>query len=226
MDVVNVSVKVVAVEPAQVVGKDKWKLANALISDPTETIVLELWENHTEAVEISKTYIMRNVRVRLRSGVKKLGTTKDTIIEETRSELEKVHYETEDGKSRAESLTQSKTIMVDRIEYVQKFETFKKCANCKMKIIHVSAKPTTFCDKCEGTMRSTDCDEGFWAKIVVKLDGKNLALTVYEEILKPFLEGNQPNIDTLTQRLLLNTGKFTITYNSDTNIVSAMACCL
>ncbi len=223
MDLVNVSVKVVAIEPLQIVGKDKWKLVNALVSDTTQTIMLELWQDHTQAVQISKTYVMRNVRIRLRSGVKKLGTTKDTVIEETlNSELKKVHYETENGK--AESMTPTKTITVCRIECVKKVETFRKCANCSSKIIQVSASPITFCDKCEATMRSADCSDGFWAKIVVKVNGEDVSLTIFEEILEPFLEGNAPSIDVLSQRLLLNTNDFVITYNPDTNIVSAMCC--
>ncbi len=166
MDLVSVSIKVVVIEPLQIVGKDKWKLVNALVSDTTQTVMLQLWQDHTQAVQILKTYVTRNVRIRLRSGVKKLGTTKDTVIEETlNSELNKVHYETDNGK--AESMTPTKTITVCRIECVQKVETFRKCTNCNSKIIQVSASPITFCDKCEVTMRSANCSDGFWAKIVV-----------------------------------------------------------
>ena len=42
MDLVNVSIKVVVIEPLQIVGKDKWKLVNALVSDTTQTIMLQL----------------------------------------------------------------------------------------------------------------------------------------------------------------------------------------
>ena len=104
---------------------------------------------------------------------------------------------------------------------IEKLESFKKCVNCNKRLIQASAGLIVHCDKCDNTMRSSICEDGIWAKVVVSVNGENVHLVLFENTLRPFYEGKDPNLELLSQTLLLQ-DNLEITFNSETKIVSAI----
>ena len=217
MDLVNISAKIISIEEMQIVGKDKLKLANTLISDGTETMILELWEEQTSVATEAETYSMEKVRVRVRNGAKRLGTTKETVMHKiVDARLENVSCD----KEETNKLASTKCIKIDNINSIEKLKSFK-CVNCNKRLIQASAGLIVHCDKCDNTMRSSICEDGIWAKVVVSVNGENVHLVLFENTLRPFYEGKDPNLELLLQTLLLQ-DNLEITFNSETKIMSTI----
>lgn len=220
MELVTVCVKVLTVEPVKIVGMDKLKLVNAVIADRSATVPLEIWENQVDAISCSGMYRMENLRVRNRNGVKMLGTTKETSVDQiANDDLQKLCC-----NSKTVDVAPTRSVKVANINYIERLEEFKKCCNCKKKIIQASTTNSGIirCDKCQCVMKSENCENGVWAKLVVIVDGENVQLILFEEVLKSFCKGKLPSVDQLHEKLLLESN-LEITYNRNSKIVSSMS---
>jgi len=63
-------------EPIQVESK-RLKLAVATMADSTASILLDIWEEHIQSIEIGKVYLMKPLQVRIWSNKKKTGNLEE-----------------------------------------------------------------------------------------------------------------------------------------------------
>lgn len=124
MDLVNISTKIISIEEMQIVGKDKLKLANALISDGTETIILELWAARTNKCGNRKwkpTAWTKSVFVfaMVQKGLaqqRRLAVRRRTARE---------HFLLQRGNKQAAS---TKSIKIDNINSIEKLKTLRSAS--------------------------------------------------------------------------------------------------
>ena len=76
-DRVSLRAKVIHKEQAIHVGSKKLKMAIATVADSTASILLDIWEEHIQSIEIGKMYLMEPLQVRIWSNKKKSGNPKD-----------------------------------------------------------------------------------------------------------------------------------------------------
>ena len=178
----------------------------------TASILLDIWEEHIQSIEIGKVYLMEPLQVRHK---KKLATQKKTNIKQIQEdqELNDVEIQTQ------ETTEQQETIMVKRFKRIQKFDKFSKCPDCRRRLPG-TCQDTVKCEQC-GTMQSEECSTGITAKIIVMDDQDNkLSVKMGDQVLGQLVDNilNQDE-QTLAQKLLF-VENVSITYNKDTLIVS------
>lgn len=216
--------KVVRVGDTKIVGAKELKLAEVTFADSTGSIAVDVWEQHIPMIENGKVYRVTPVQVRSWGGKKKLSTTVHSVItaitDETLSKVfvSEEHLLTDQCNEIA--------VKVPNIHSVKSVEKFIHCLNkyCSRRLIQTSSANIVHCDRCGYTMRSANCTEQLCAKVVIEVDGQEIHLTAFQNVLNSIFEGQGNCTLSLTEvsEKLLLLEEINIKYNSETQIITEL----
>ena len=162
MTLVNIKAKVIDVGDTQPISQKELKMAETIISDGETTSTLVLWEKDVTAVQKEKAFNFQQVRVRVGDGRNYFNTTKNTVISlNNDSDLNSV----ESIETSVQSQTRS--INITKIEFIEEFSVSKACLKCKKHIIQWNSQYLLKCDFCNYMMRQENCKSSVIVKIVV-----------------------------------------------------------
>lgn len=220
---VTLNGKVVWVGDTSIVGAKELKLAEATFADSTGSIVVDVWEKHIPMIENGKVYRVTPVQVRSWAGKKKLTTTVHSVITVITDEtLSKVFVSEEHLTEQCNEIS----VKVPNIHSVQSVEKFIHCLNkyCSRRLIRPSSTKIVHCDRCGYSTRSANCTEQLCVKVVIELDGQEIHLTAFQNVLNSIFEGQGTctlSATEVSEKLLL-LEEINIKYNSETQIITEL----
>ena len=197
-------------------------LCSALLTDDSNTITIDIWENYIQQLQNGHVYSLSPVRMRSWQGDFKISTIKDkTIIKELKDcpELEDLtvddhHLTTEDGKE---------TMSVREILSIGKVEKFLKCNRCSKKILQ-SKSLYAHCDNCGQYTRVSQCIKDICVKFDITPDGEEtLQLTGFKEPLQTVLPEIQDSELNEIAEKLMELKNITITFDKSKVITEISA---
>lgn len=218
MTLVNIKAKVIDVGETQLISQKELKMAET-ISDDETTSALILWEKDVTAVQKEKAFNFQQVRVRVRDEKKIFNTTKSTVITlNNETELNNV----ESIETSVQS--QTKSINITKIEFIEEFSVSKACLKCKKHIIQWNSQYLLKCDFCNYMMRQESCKSSVLVKIVVMdfsegMEMNELHLTVFHNNITKLLNTEEVYDENFVCSSLLQLQNLQLTYNTKRNTV-------
>lgn len=147
-------------------------LANANVSDKTDTCRLSLWDSHIQSVASGQCYFFRNVAVKEFDGVKYLTTTSKTTISSI-TDLGEVKQ------------VQSQEIVIIGNPATVLIQINKTCQNCKVKIPDDQQTGTSVkCQNCQMRQKTTATPVFYTMKL--KLENNPTMFNVVNDVAKIF----------------------------------------
>ena len=220
MTLVNIKAKVIDVGETQLISQKELKMAETIISDGETTSTLVLWEKDVTAVQKEKAFNFQQVRVRVRDGKNFFNTTKNTVITlNNDSDLNSV----ESIETSVQS--QTKSINITKIEFIEEFSVFKACLKCKKHIIQWNSQYLLKCDFCNYMMRQENCKSSVMVKIVVMdfsegMEMNELHLTLFHNTISKLLNTEEVYDENFVCSSLLQLQNLQLTYNAKRNTVT------
>ena len=220
-DSVTLCGKAIRINESTNVASGNLTVAQALFTDTTGIIKVDLWEQNISKVEIGNVYQISPVQVRVWSDTKKLSTVISTVITPV-SDNQNLN-DLQVPSEKIESTIDTVVVKEKNISLLDKVEYFIQCAKptCQRKILQDTCRAVVSCDRCGGSMCLADCSKKICVRIVVLPENqKELRLTAFENTLQNVIAGE---LHSLTQseiaEVLLLLEDITITYNSTSMIV-------
>lgn len=196
------------------------KKQEVIIRDPTTSVKLLLWENSIEMLELNKTYILQNIKLKRSKKEMYLNTTKAdkfTFSETSAFTTPLVTIE-EDVKT-------TSTITA-RILGIQQASQTLACISCNKKVIAIPDHPILGkCEACKLMQAITSSEANWYMRILVQNTSANnekLRLGFNHEYLTKLMEMLQPSFNVKTAKendilkaILTNPDKcFSLTYDT------------
>lgn len=196
------------------------KKQEVIIRDPTTSVKLLLWENSIEMLELNKTYILQNIKLKRSKKEMYLNTTKAdkfTLSETSAFTTPLVTIE-EDVKT-------TSTINA-RILGIQQASQTLACISCNKKVIAIPDHPILGkCEACKLMQAITSSEANWYMRILVQntsATNEKLRLGFNHEHVTKLMEMLQPSFNVKTAKendilkaILTNPDKcFSLTYDT------------
>ena len=120
--------------------------------------------------------------------------------------------------------SQTKSINITKIEFIEEFSVFKACLKCKKHIIQCNSQYLLKCDFCNYMMRQETCKSSVFVKIVVmdfseEMEMNELHLTVFHNNITKLLNTEEVYDENFVCSSLLQLQNLQLTYNTKQNTV-------
>lgn len=207
---VTIKGKITRSSETRVVGKNKLKLAEAVIADETAYIPIDIWEEHIPLIAQDKVYTLKSVQLRIWAGKKKLSTTKKTTIELVNEDLNI----TSDALDEQDDKDDIATVTATKFRRMPRYEMFNRCNWCQRRIPQATTSNVVKCNNC-GIIKKEDIAIGITSTVVVQVEtGELLTLKIRDEMLEKILEHDVKEMDEeqLSNELLYKEN-ITLTYD-------------
>ena len=228
MEVVSVKAKVLRKRPEKIVGKNNFRLAEAVIADGATTLQLDIWEDKIPLIEEGKVYSFNGLRVReWRKELKLSASTEAKISLLKQDEIVGNHLDFEAKETDINDFKEN-TLKVRSIISIKSMNPFIQCVNCNKKIVQDQGESVVCCDNCGHHMNRANCKTNIAANIIVSVDNQDsdlesepLRLTAFQDVLMKMCPEatDYTNMDYLS-KLLLSLQNFKLQYNSS-NVITA-----
>lgn len=201
-------------EPTTVGKRQKpLRLAEAVLTDSTGSIPVDVWEENISQLTIGQTYKLTKVQVKVWSKKKKISTTPRTEITPIEDESLNIIPVQE---CPLEEESTDETVLVKEILTVEQFDKHWKCLRCNKKIQHASSSNVKRCLKC-GLVKTSNCELALHVKFKAKSHtGEECTFTVRDDLLGQFLQQDISSFteEDLAEALLYVDNDISITHNT------------
>ena len=164
-----------------------------------------------------QSYEIKNLSVKNFNGKTHLGTTTETMFTPIDPLMEELKGE--------ELLTNiKKTITVEEFKFTDKVNTFMVCqiSNCKKKMPYAVDCKVITCASCGTCQKVKACEKGMSARLCAELDGKDIWLTAFTDVMKILINKVDLSCNNTTDELkqgLLNLENVELLIDSTSNFI-------
>jgi hypothetical protein len=202
---VNIHAKVIELSTPQIVNGGKRK-QEVVLGDDTGTATLTLWETDIDCLQLSKSYDITKLIVRI------FRDTHFLSLPITGGMITEI----EDISGVSDAITGKIELMLYNAKVcgVKQLDTYKLCLACDGKVITLPGENMASCQKCHMKQKASNCEDKLMAKMLINghadEDTSELTFTTlvaFGDILKVIT-----GTDEIDDEVLLNAKPFTARY--------------
>ena len=196
------------------IGKVK---EDCVLEDKTGNAIIHIWDDTATTLTTGQIYEINNLSVKNFNGKTHLGTTTETTftpIDPLMKELK--------GKELLTNI--KKTTTVEEFKFTDKVNTFMVCQipNCKKKMPYAVDCKVITCASCGTCQKVKACEKGVSARLCAEVDGKDIWLTAFTEVMKMLINKVDLSCNNTTDELkqgLLNLENTKLLIDSTSNFI-------
>lgn len=156
---------------------------DCIIEDETGAISFHIWGPVIQHLQNGKTYVFKNLTVRMYRGSTFLSTSPSTAVSSAEQSIEKIS-----GPKLLENREQEVT--APKLKFASKLQVFTSCQVCH-KRLNVVMLDSIKCQQCGTRQRTTECKKEASAQICIQNgDSSDLWLSAFTSHIEKLLEGS------------------------------------
>ena len=224
---VTIKAKVVAKSATQQVSSymhsGQLSLVEAQVIDCTGCIKVVLWEEFQNNVELEKTYIFNNLRLKKNSSSNEiyLNTAKGDKTTITPTELFQVALAIPVSMYDSNTPTRQAEILA-----VEKLNSYFSCFKCQRKVQTAPHSSIVKCNNCNIHQKTKACKQKWIAHVLFSIDDENVVLTLFDNIFQLLIKDQKlsPQVtESEMTEILLTLPKVKVTYDARKKIVQSIS---